>query len=74
MEPLRIDDFSVSADGRRLLLFTNTRRVWRLNTRGDYWVFDRDAKALRKLGGKVPEASLMYRGLRSPGMSSCLCS
>jgi len=51
-EPLGIADFSLSNDGRRLLLFTNTRKVWRLNTRGDYWVFDRDARSLRKLGGK----------------------
>jgi dipeptidyl peptidase IV (DPP IV)-like protein len=39
--PLHIDDFAISGDGRKLLLFTNTRKVWRLNTRGDYWVLDR---------------------------------
>ena len=38
--PLGINDYTWSADGRQLLLFTNTRRVWRQNTRGDYWVFD----------------------------------
>ena len=58
--PLGIADFAVSDDGRKLLFFTNTRKVWRLNTRGDYWVFDRDKDVLRKLGGKAPEASLMF--------------
>ena len=37
---LAIDDYSWSPDGRRLLIFTNTRKVWRDNTRGDYWVVD----------------------------------
>src|SRR3954471_7789248 len=38
--PSDVADYSWSADGRRLLVFTNTRKVWRQNTRGDYWVFD----------------------------------
>ena len=38
-------------DGKRLLVFTNTRKVWRYNTRGDYWVLDLDSGGLRKLGG-----------------------
>src|SRR3954462_13747329 len=32
---LDIDDYAWSADGRQLLVFTNTRKVWRQNTRGD---------------------------------------
>jgi len=57
---LSIDDYAWSRDGRRLLLFTNTARVWRQNTRGDYWVFDIAAKSLRKLGGDAPESTLMF--------------
>jgi dipeptidyl-peptidase-4 len=49
--PLRAQSFRFSEDGRKLLLFTNTARVWRYNTRGDYWVLDLDSGALRKLGG-----------------------
>jgi dipeptidyl-peptidase-4 len=40
-EALDFDDYDWSADGNLLLLFTNTQRVWRQNTRGDYWVLDR---------------------------------
>ena len=57
---LDIDDYAWSNDGRRLLIFTNTRKVWRANTRGDYWVLDVDGGQLRKLGGAAPEASLMF--------------
>ena len=37
---LDIEDYSWSADGQKLLIFTNTQKVWRENTRGDYWVLD----------------------------------
>jgi dipeptidyl-peptidase-4 len=57
---LSIDDYAWSQDGRRLLIFTNTTRVWRQNTRGDYWVFDIAAGRLRKIGGDAPESSLMF--------------
>ncbi len=38
--PLTIDAFAFSPDEQRLLIFTNSRRVWRLHTRGDYWLLD----------------------------------
>jgi dipeptidyl-peptidase-4 len=58
--PLVIDDYRWSADGSKLLIFTNTRRVWRSNTRGDYWVLDLDSWMLQQLGGHADEASLMF--------------
>jgi dipeptidyl-peptidase-4 len=58
--PLNIDDYSWSEDGAKLLVFTNTRRVWRRNTRGDYWVLDLDSGDLRKLGGDAEESTLMF--------------
>src|SRR5712691_7156691 len=60
-EALDFDDYAWSADGNLLLLFTNTQRVWRQNTRGDYWVLDRKTGALKKLGGpNSPLSTLMY--------------
>jgi dipeptidyl-peptidase-4 len=49
--PLDIEDYAWSPDGRRLLIFTNTEKVWRDNTRGDYWVLDVASGSLRQLGG-----------------------
>jgi len=57
---LAIDDYTWSADGRRLLIFTNSQKVWRQNTRGDYWVLDLEDGTLAKLGGNAPPASLMF--------------
>ena len=58
--PLEIDNYEWSSDRVRLLVFTNTVRVWRRNTRGDYWVLDVASGALRKLGGVAPTSSLMF--------------
>lgn len=57
---LSIDDYQWSEDGRRLLVFTNTARVWRQNTRGDYWVLDLDTGALTQLGKGAPPSTLMF--------------
>src|ERR1017187_3498297 len=53
---IRIEDYALSSDFNRVLLFTNSRRVWRKNTRGDYWVLNRKYGNLRKLGGGGPPA------------------
>ena len=45
---------------QKLLIFTNTRRVWRLNTRGDYWVLDLASERLHQLGAGAPSSSLMF--------------
>ena len=58
--PLVIEEFTLSADNQRLLIFTNTERVWRSNTRGDYWVFDLKSAKLRKLGGDAKPSTLMF--------------
>jgi dipeptidyl-peptidase-4 len=34
-KPLPIESYSFSSDGKQLLLFTNSKTVWRQNTRGD---------------------------------------
>jgi len=59
-EPLGIDDYAWSDDGRWLLVFTNTKRVWRVNSRGDYWVLDRESGALRQLGAVFEPSTLMF--------------
>jgi dipeptidyl-peptidase-4 len=59
-KPLEIDDYAWSKDGKRLLVYTNAKKVWRRKTRGDYWVLDLEAGRLRQLGGGGPESSLLF--------------
>jgi dipeptidyl-peptidase-4 len=63
---LRVASFHFSPDGRKLLVFTNTARVWRQNTRGDYWVLDLDHRSLRKLGGRAARPSTLMFAKFSP--------
>ncbi len=58
--PLTIDAIHISEDEKRLLIYTNSQKVWRQNTRGDYWVFDVANRTLKPVGGSVPPASLMF--------------
>lgn len=51
---------SFSTDASQVLLFSNTRKVWRLNTRGDYWVLDLRTHRLRQVGRDAPPSSLMF--------------
>lgn len=59
-QPLKLDGYAWSDDGRRLLLFTNAKRVWRQNTRGDYWILDLGGGPLRQLGGPAEPSRMMF--------------
>jgi dipeptidyl-peptidase-4 len=60
-QALEIDDYHWSEDGSKLLIYTNSEKVWRSNSRGDYWVLDIESGELRQLGGdEAEESSLMF--------------
>lgn len=59
-KPLPIDDFTFSEDESKVLIYTNSQRVWRQNTRGDYWFLDLKTKALKKLGGDAAPSTLQF--------------
>ncbi len=59
-KPLGIRNFFFSADNTKLLIYTNSKKVWRYDTRGDYWVLDLNTHRLQQLGKSRPAASLMF--------------
>ncbi|MCJ8208299.1 S9 family peptidase [Mucilaginibacter sp. RS28] len=66
-DTLEIRRFSVSQDGQRILIASNTKRVWRYDTRGDYWYYNLKTGALKKLGAGRPVASLMFAKISPDG-------
>ena len=58
--PLSISNYIWSNDKNQLLIFTNTQRVWRYHTKGDYWVLNLKTGKLQLLGKELPESSLMF--------------
>lgn len=59
-KPLLIEDYTWSADNSKLLIFTNSRKVWRYNTRGDYWMLDLKTGKLGQLGKTVEPSTMMF--------------
>lgn len=58
--PLFVRNFFFSNDGNKILIYTNSKRVWRYDTRGDYWVVDLGNHTLKKMGEGMPSSSLMF--------------
>ena len=56
---MEIESFFFSQDKKKVLIFTNSVRVWRYNTRGDYFVYDLKSKDGHRLG------SVSYTHLRA---------
>ena len=66
-DPLAIEDYAWSPDGKVLIVFTNSKRVWRQNTRGDFWTYDLAAGRLRRLGPEFEPSTLMFAKLSPDG-------
>jgi dipeptidyl-peptidase-4 len=42
------------------LVYTNSKKVWRQNTKGDYWVLNLSTGDLHQVGASLPSSSLMF--------------
>lgn len=58
--PLNVRNFELTDDGTKALIYTNTKRVWRQDSRGDYWVADIAKNTLKQIGKGKPSSSLMF--------------
>jgi dipeptidyl-peptidase-4 len=59
-KPISVEAYDWSSDEKRVLIYTNSQKVWRQNTRGDYWVLDIASGKLTKVGGDAKPATLMF--------------
>lgn len=57
---IAVKSFQLSADGTKALIYTNSKKVWRYETRGDYWVADLATNKLVQIGKDKPASSLMF--------------
>lgn len=57
---IEIKSFQLSEDNTKILIFNNTKRVWRYETKGDYWILDMKSGVLRQVGKEHPASSLMF--------------
>ena len=67
--PIHVESFRFSEDEKTILIFTNSAKVWRYHTRGDYWVYDIVKNKLQQVGKSLPSQSLMFAKLSPDGHS-----
>ncbi len=72
--PLDFNIYSFSPDYKMLLIFTNTAKVWRYHTRGDYWILNLATNQLFRLGKKFPSQSLMFAKISPDGKKAAYVS
>ncbi len=59
--PLTIDDYHWSDDQKQLLIYTNSKKVWRSKSRGDYWLLNLSNNQLTQVGnGELDASQLMF--------------
>ena len=73
-KPLAFNIYSFSPDYKTLLIFTNTAKVWRYHTRGDYWVLNLATNQLTQLGKDLPSQSLMFAKISPDGKKAAYVS
>ena len=59
-QALEVKSFSLTPDLKKIMIYTNSKKVWRYETRGDYWVYDFSNSSLVQLGKSLPPSSLMF--------------
>lgn len=72
--PLKIKNFFVSDYENKILIYTNSKRVWRYETRGDYWLLDLQKNSLHQLGKSLPASSLMFAKISPDGTKAAYVS
>ena len=73
-QPLEIKSLALSDDQKKILIYTNTKRVWRYETRGDYWIYNLYDSSLRQLGKSLPPSSLMFAKFSPDGLKAAYVS
>src|SRR5882724_11235962 len=71
---LGIRSYFFSDDNKKVLIFTNTKKVWRLQTKGDYWVLNLSTGTLKQLGKGRPASSLMFAKFSPDGQKAAWVS
>ncbi len=72
--PLSIKRIIVSNDEQKILIYTNSKKVWRYETRGDYWLYDVQKSSLTQIGKTLPASSLMFAKFSPDGNKAAYVS
>ncbi|HMZ45571.1 MAG TPA: DPP IV N-terminal domain-containing protein [Chitinophagaceae bacterium] len=71
---LSIKSFSVSTDENVFLIFSNSKKVWRYETRGDYFIYNKNTGKLVQLGKSLSASTLMFAKISPDGKKAAYVS
>lgn len=71
---LSIKNFSVSTDENVFLIFSNSKKVWRYETRGDYFIYNKNTGKLVQLGKSLSASTLMFAKISPDGKKAAYVS
>ncbi|MDP9041630.1 MAG: DPP IV N-terminal domain-containing protein, partial [Bacteroidota bacterium] len=71
---LEVKNFFFSPDFKKILIYTNSKKVWRYETRGDYWIYNIADSSLAQLGQSLPPSSLMFAKFSPDGLKAAYVS
>lgn len=71
---LEVKNFFFSPDFKKILIYTNSKKVWRYETRGDYWMYNIADSSLAQLGQSLPRSSLMFAKFSPDGLKAAYVS
>lgn len=72
--PVSVSYYKIDETYGKALIMTNSVKVWRLKTRGDYWVLDMKSGSIEKLGRDLPSSSLMFAKFSPDGKHAAYVS
>lgn len=56
----RIENIVWNTDRSKILIYTNSSRVWRINSKGDYWYFEMSTGKGKQIGKGLQSSSLQF--------------
>ncbi len=56
----RIENIVWNNDRSKILVYTNSSRVWRINSKGDYWYFEMNTGKGKQIGKGLENSSLQF--------------
>lgn len=65
----KVENIVWNNEQNKILIYTNSSRVWRANSKGDYWYFDLKNGSGKKLGKTLPTSSLQFAKFSANGKS-----
>lgn len=65
--PIKVKSWSLSDAQDQVLFYTNAKKVWRYETRGDYYLYNRTTRRLKKTGMGFAPSSQQFAKLSPDG-------